>query len=185
VPGSARQLCPGRKPDVAYSTRCVKADSNENLERSGTLSFERLSKVEVFRRKNRDSSKTADPNGAQGRNRTTDTVIFSHVLYQLSYLGAGPAPHDRHRAPGVIMTRIRTVQSGPRGGGRRRDCSQSGVDLGTPISPKPLQTRRLVSPERCRGERRARGLKPPMLLIQGGFRASCPSVTRAKAHTGL
>jgi hypothetical protein len=29
--------------------------------------------------------------GAQGRNRTTDTVIFSHVLYQLSYLGAGRA----------------------------------------------------------------------------------------------
>ncbi len=28
--------------------------------------------------------------GAQGRNRTTDTVIFSHVLYQLSYLGAEP-----------------------------------------------------------------------------------------------
>ena len=26
-------------------------------------------------------------NGAQGRNRTSDTVIFSHVLYQLSYLG--------------------------------------------------------------------------------------------------
>ena len=25
--------------------------------------------------------------GAQGRDRTTDTVIFSHVLYQLSYLG--------------------------------------------------------------------------------------------------
>jgi hypothetical protein len=33
--------------------------------------------------------------GAQGRNRTTDTVIFSHVLYQLSYLGAGPAPSKR------------------------------------------------------------------------------------------
>ena len=29
--------------------------------------------------------------GAQGRNRTTDTVIFSHVLYQLSYLGIPPA----------------------------------------------------------------------------------------------
>jgi hypothetical protein len=27
--------------------------------------------------------------GAQGWNRTSDTVIFSHVLYQLSYLGAG------------------------------------------------------------------------------------------------
>jgi hypothetical protein len=33
--------------------------------------------------------------GAQGRNRTTDTAIFSRMLYQLSYLGiqAGqPAP---------------------------------------------------------------------------------------------
>ncbi len=26
---------------------------------------------------------------AEGRNRTGDTMIFSHVLYQLSYLGAG------------------------------------------------------------------------------------------------
>ena len=35
-------------------------------------------------------------NGAQGRNRTTDTVIFSHVLYQLSYLGsdAGQRPPE-------------------------------------------------------------------------------------------
>ena len=30
---------------------------------------------------------SATKDGAQGRNRTTDTVIFSHVLYQLSYLG--------------------------------------------------------------------------------------------------
>jgi hypothetical protein len=28
-------------------------------------------------------------NGAQGRNRTTDTRIFSPLLYQLSYLGTG------------------------------------------------------------------------------------------------
>ena len=27
--------------------------------------------------------------GGQGGNRTPDTVIFSHVLYQLSYLAAG------------------------------------------------------------------------------------------------
>ena len=34
-------------------------------------------------------------NGAQGRNRTTDTVIFSHVLYQLSYLGiSGQRPES-------------------------------------------------------------------------------------------
>jgi hypothetical protein len=28
-----------------------------------------------------------DFSGAQGRNRTTDTAIFSRMLYQLSYLG--------------------------------------------------------------------------------------------------
>src|SRR5712692_4448892 len=50
--------------------------------------------------------------GAQGRNRTTDTVIFSHVLYQLSYLGA-----RRARGPGrkrrLIETRLGTVQPRP------------------------------------------------------------------------
>ncbi len=39
--------------------------------------------------------------GAQGRNRTTDTVIFSHVLYQLSYLGAGPF-QDGHEERGAL-----------------------------------------------------------------------------------
>ena len=29
-------------------------------------------------------------NGAQGRNRTTDTRIFNPLLYQLSYLGFSP-----------------------------------------------------------------------------------------------
>ena len=28
-------------------------------------------------------------NGAQGRNRTTDTRIFNPLLYRLSYLGTG------------------------------------------------------------------------------------------------
>ncbi len=31
-------------------------------------------------------------NGAQGRNRTTDTAIFSRMLYQLSYLGISQRP---------------------------------------------------------------------------------------------
>ena len=30
-----------------------------------------------------------DPRNGQGRDRTADTVIFSHVLYQLSYLASG------------------------------------------------------------------------------------------------
>ena len=44
-------------------------------------------------------------NGAQGRNRTTDTAIFNRMLYQLSYLGAReavPKRAGRQRA-GVIM----------------------------------------------------------------------------------
>ena len=33
--------------------------------------------------------------GAQGRDRTADTVIFSHVLYQLSYLGQSALAEKR------------------------------------------------------------------------------------------
>ena len=33
--------------------------------------------------------------GAQGRNRTTDTAIFSRMLYQLSYLGASSGAGPR------------------------------------------------------------------------------------------
>src|ERR1700730_11453435 len=50
--------------------------------------------------------------GAQGRNRTTDTVIFSHVLYQLSYLGAGLAFARPWESAGVIVARPGTVQNG-------------------------------------------------------------------------
>ncbi len=35
-------------------------------------------------------------NGAQGRDRTTDTAIFSRMLYQLSYLGC-----CRSKSPGA------------------------------------------------------------------------------------
>ena len=38
---------------------------------------------------------TVRGDGAQGRDRTTDTVIFSHVLYQLSYLGLPFRPVGR------------------------------------------------------------------------------------------
>ena len=45
-------------------------------------------------------------NGAQGRNRTSDTVIFSHVLYQLSYLGARARPAGADRKAGGLLERF-------------------------------------------------------------------------------
>jgi hypothetical protein len=40
-------------------------------------------------------------------------VIFSHVLYQLSYLGAGPRETRREsEVPRVIKARLRSVQNG-------------------------------------------------------------------------
>jgi hypothetical protein len=40
-------------------------------------------------------------NGAQGRDRTTDTAIFSRMLYQLSYLGVLAEPERPERAGGL------------------------------------------------------------------------------------
>jgi hypothetical protein len=40
-------------------------------------------------------------NGAQGRNRTTDTAIFSRMLYQLSYLGPHAVWPMRMRIAGL------------------------------------------------------------------------------------
>ena len=45
--------------------------------------------------------------GAQGRNRTTDTRIFSPLLYQLSYLG--PAPAWRRKG-GLLRKALGAVQ---------------------------------------------------------------------------
>jgi hypothetical protein len=42
-----------------------------------------------------EPGKFTGPDGAQGRNRTADTGIFSPLLYQLSYLGAPDATDGR------------------------------------------------------------------------------------------
>jgi hypothetical protein len=41
-------------------------------------------------------------NGAQGRNRTTDTAIFSRMLYQLSYLGMPRKALERGQRAGGL-----------------------------------------------------------------------------------
>ena len=50
---------------------------------SKTFEFDELCKRELEGLKKASASK----NGAQGRDRTTDTAIFSRMLYQLSYPG--------------------------------------------------------------------------------------------------
>jgi hypothetical protein len=40
--------------------------------------------------------------GAQGRNRTTDTAIFSRMLYQLSYLGIPREVLEQDRRAGAL-----------------------------------------------------------------------------------
>src|SRR3546814_2857715 len=68
----------------------------------------------LYKERQRSSGKWSDlrrgVNGAQGRNRTTDTMIFSHVLYQLSYLGTrgavGMGRPKRPPAPDRKSTRL-------------------------------------------------------------------------------
>jgi hypothetical protein len=70
-------------------------------------------------------------NGAQGRDRTTDTVIFSHVLYQLSYLGAETRrTAGKNEAGGVIEAQCGTVQNGR----SRRDTM---IFSGARAQPRP------------------------------------------------
>ena len=49
--------------------------------------------------------------GAQGRNRTTDTAIFNRMLYQLSYLGPGTTLAGDRQRGGVIMGSKPAVQN--------------------------------------------------------------------------
>ena len=63
--------------------------------------------------------------GAQGRDRTTDTVIFSHVLYQLSYLGA-----EARREAGLVKAR------GYRGSVPACPASENGAFLPVRSSPR-------------------------------------------------
>src|SRR5271166_2058868 len=53
-------------------------------------------------------------NGAQGRNRTTDTAIFSRMLYQLSYLGVLPHVGARQewRLIGAARRLVQTLRNG-------------------------------------------------------------------------
>jgi hypothetical protein len=66
MPNSASTLCPQHAPGYIAAGICVQV-----------VFINYLRYFEIF--------------GAQGRNRTTDTAIFSRMLYQLSYLGTARA----------------------------------------------------------------------------------------------
>jgi hypothetical protein len=72
APHPQPQPSPGTERDAPKTTKCPQ--TRAFLAMLGTAAH-RLCNVEEY--------------GAQGRDRTADTVIFSHVLYQLSYLGTG------------------------------------------------------------------------------------------------
>src|SRR5712671_4280819 len=66
--------------------------------------------------------------GAQGRNRTTDTVIFSHVLYQLSYLGASLAEsEDQGERGGYRGSFLPCPGTGLAAGSASHDGSSIGI----------------------------------------------------------
>ena len=70
-----------------------RADPHASLNGNRTKLSHFFTRKRLVRRKTGESpeiSKRDFQDGAQGRNRTTDTAIFSRMLYQLSYLGAWP-----------------------------------------------------------------------------------------------
>ena len=83
--------------------------------------------------------------GAQGRDRTADTVIFSHVLYQLSYLGmpfAAGRPFAAERPLAVVLLPVHPGQ-----------VLLGGWRAGDAIGPvQPLQEVAILAP--ARAERR-------------------------------
>src|SRR6185369_11771257 len=66
-----------------------------------------------------------DWNGAQGRDRTTDTAIFNRMLYQLSYLGI--LAWSRFRTANRYPLRLETLRAHPPGGQAERRVIEAGL----------------------------------------------------------
>ena len=118
-------------------------------------------------------------NGAQGRNRTTDTAIFSRMLYQLSYLGPGlsgagwPAPSGGGRltlAACPHQARRRCPQASSGGTGSSASPSRPGTAY---WPPKPAAKINLRAARRAEWQRRR----------IGGLGANGAGLVRAR-HSG-
>ena len=60
-----------------------------------------ISTVRAIRLKAKMKQQLGEVRGAQGRDRTTDTAIFSRMLYQLSYLGTSQGRKARLGSAGL------------------------------------------------------------------------------------
>ncbi len=85
--GAARSRCP--TVPTAGSGLCVRLTSPGTRKSRSRVPQHQKRRSTPSRRpdSNSQSSIVSKVFGAQGRNRTTDTAIFSRMLYQLSYLG--------------------------------------------------------------------------------------------------
>ena len=68
--------------------------------------------------------------GGQGRSRTTDTRIFSPLLYQLSYLAVLRAPEENPE--GGVLNRPRAGGSSEAGRSQRKTVFQAALDRSRP-----------------------------------------------------
>ena len=74
--------------------------------------------------------------GAQGRNRTTDTAIFSLMLYQLSYLGAARVRSGERR---FIVGRRRPVHPASPDGYAGRGPAVNKLRSCSPTAAKAIE----------------------------------------------
>ena len=77
--------------------------------------------------------------GAQGRNRTTDTAIFSRMLYHLSYLGV---LHERGQGPSsgrFIVGRRRPVHPASPDGYAGRGPAVNKLRSCSPTAAKAIE----------------------------------------------
>jgi hypothetical protein len=94
-----------RRASLRKVACCAKTVDQAGLAASAMNKTERqfvTHSAPTIRAKNDEGSIAEVWDGAQGRNRTTDTVIFSHVLYQLSYLGGREARTRASQSGAVI-----------------------------------------------------------------------------------
>ena len=140
-PRQARAPCP------ASARRCAPAASG----RAGAPAWEARRSNPAAAASDRAGVPAHARGGAQGRDRTTDTVIFSHVLYQLSYLGIRVRAGRPGQASGLPNRRPRRCPpSRDRPAGRGCDSLRRAISAGRGPCSRGCRRARDRAPRACR-----------------------------------